>query len=127
MFPNTINLSEIFNIRNLIIYLIVINIIAFAAMGIDKRRAKYGKWRIKEYTLFSLVLFGGGIGGIAGSVLGFLFAHFVSVRVFASTIVFQPLLLPVTVIVSVLITGLACLVPVKNATDVDPALVLKGE
>ncbi len=80
---------------------------------------------IKEFMGEGLLL--GGIGGIAGSVLGFLFAHFVSVRVFASTIVFQPLLLPVTVIVSVLITGLACLVPVKNATDVDPALVLKGE
>ena len=80
---------------------------------------------IREFMGEGLLL--GGIGGIAGSILGFLFAHFVSVRVFAGTIVFQPLLLPVTVAVSVLITGLACLVPVKNATEVDPALVLKGE
>lgn len=49
-----------------IIYLIVINIIAFLAMFIDKRRAKYGKWRIKEYTLFILALLGGSIGAIAG-------------------------------------------------------------
>ena len=35
-------------------------------MYIDKKRAKWGKWRIKESTLFTLVLLGGGIGGIAG-------------------------------------------------------------
>ena len=66
MFENTIDLGAIFNLRNAIIYLILINIIAFAAMGIDKRRAKYGKWRISEYALFVLVLLGGGFGGIAG-------------------------------------------------------------
>ena len=35
-------------------------------MYIDKKRAKWGKWRIKESTLFLLVLVGGSIGGIAG-------------------------------------------------------------
>lgn len=49
-----------------IIYLIAINIIAFLSMYIDKRRAKYGKWRIKEHTLFVLALLGGSIGSIAG-------------------------------------------------------------
>lgn len=49
-----------------IIYLIVINIIAFLAMYIDKRKAKYGKWRIPEQTLFVLALIGGSIGAIAG-------------------------------------------------------------
>ena len=69
----------------------------------------------------------GGIGGILGSILGFAFAQFVSVNVFSSSITFQPLLLPVTILVSILVTGLACLLPVRSATDVDPALVLKGE
>ena len=69
----------------------------------------------------------GGIGGILGSILGFAFAQFVSVNVFSSSITFQPLLLPVTVLVSILVTGLACLPPVRNTIDVDPALVLKGE
>ena len=59
-------MEEIFNIRNILIYLIVINLIAFLAMYIDKKRAKWGKWRIKESTLFLLVLLGGGVGGIAG-------------------------------------------------------------
>ena len=53
-------------IKYCIIYLLVINLIAFLAMYIDKRRAKYGKWRIPEQTLFILALIGGSIGAIAG-------------------------------------------------------------
>jgi len=59
-------MEELFTLRNILIYLLVINLIAFLAMYIDKKRAKWGKWRIKESTLFGLVLLGGGIGGIAG-------------------------------------------------------------
>ena len=69
----------------------------------------------------------GGIGGLVGAGLGFAFAQFVSVNVFSSSISFQFWLLPVTILVSVLVTGLACLLPVRNATEIDPALVLKGE
>lgn len=66
MFENAIDLSKIFNLQNAIIYLILINIITFVVMGIDKKKAKFGKWRISESALFTLVLLGGGIGGIAG-------------------------------------------------------------
>ena len=66
MLENTLNLNEIFTIKNIIIYVIVINIITFLAMFIDKKKAQKGKWRISEKALFTLVLFGGGIGGIAG-------------------------------------------------------------
>ena len=52
--------------RYFIIYLITINIIAFLAMYIDKRKAKYGKWRIPEQSLFILALIGGSIGAIIG-------------------------------------------------------------
>lgn len=61
-----VDLSEIFCIRNIVIYFAIINIIAFFAMWIDKVKARKGAWRIKETTLFTLVLLGGGIGGIAG-------------------------------------------------------------
>ena len=67
------------------------------------------------------------VGGLLGAGFGFAFAQAVSVNVFSSSIQFRPLLLPVTVIVSILVTGLACLLPVRSATDIDPALVLKGE
>ena len=53
-------------LKYLIIYLIVINLIAFFAMYLDKRKAKYGKWRIPEQTLLILAIIGGSIGGIAG-------------------------------------------------------------
>ena len=60
------NLEEIFSVKNIIIYLVIINLIAFLAMWLDKRKAEKGKWRIPENSLLLLVLLGGGIGGIAG-------------------------------------------------------------
>ncbi|MFR0823062.1 MAG: DUF1294 domain-containing protein [Clostridia bacterium] len=69
MFENTIpalDLSQVLTIPNFIIYLVIINVITFLAMWLDKRKAERGKWRTSEQTLFVLVLLGGGIGGIAG-------------------------------------------------------------
>lgn len=53
-------------LKYFIIYLILINIIAFLTMFLDKRKAKYGKWRIPEQTLLILALIGGSIGSIIG-------------------------------------------------------------
>lgn len=50
----------------LLTYVCVINLVAFALMGIDKHKAKKRLWRIPEATLFLFVIFGGSIGGIAG-------------------------------------------------------------
>ena len=61
-----IELNNIFTIKNIIIYLIIINLIAFLAMFIDKKKAQKGKWRIKESTLLILALMGGSIGAISG-------------------------------------------------------------
>lgn len=69
----------------------------------------------------------GGLGGILGSFVGFAFAQFVSINVFSSYISFRWLLLPITIIVSIAVTSVACLLPIRSATSVDPALVLKGE
>ena len=51
-----------------IIYLVVINIVTFLVMGLDKWKAKRGSWRIQESALFTFVIFGGGIGGILGMI-----------------------------------------------------------
>ncbi|MDO5557517.1 MAG: DUF1294 domain-containing protein [Clostridia bacterium] len=59
-------MGDLFTIKNIIIYILFINLLTFFNMGLDKQRAKKGKWRTKESTLFILVLMGGGIGGIAG-------------------------------------------------------------
>ena len=60
------NLTEIFTVKNIIIYLLIINLIGFYMMWSDKRKAKKGKWRIPEQTLFIVTALGGGIGTIAG-------------------------------------------------------------
>lgn len=44
------------------IYLVVINIIGFFAMGIDKAKAKAKAWRIPEKTLLTIAVIGGGLG-----------------------------------------------------------------
>lgn len=44
------------------IYLVVINIIGFFAMGIDKAKAKAKAWRIPEKTLLSIAVLGGAVG-----------------------------------------------------------------
>ena len=53
-------------IKYFIIYLIIVNLIAFIAMYLDKRKARYGKWRIPEQSLLVLALIGGSIGSIIG-------------------------------------------------------------
>ena len=50
----------------LIIYFIIMNIVGFAIMGIDKRKAIKRTFRIPEATLFIVALIGGSIGSIAG-------------------------------------------------------------
>lgn len=47
-------------------YFALINLIAFALMGIDKRKAIKGAFRIPEATLFIIAIIGGSIGSIAG-------------------------------------------------------------
>ena len=66
MLVNTIDFSKIFTLQNIIIYFIIINIIGFFIMWLDKRKAKKGAWRIPEKTLFIITGLGGGIGTIAG-------------------------------------------------------------
>lgn len=50
----------------LVIYFVIINIVGFAVMGIDKRKAVKRTFRIPEATLFIIALIGGSIGSIAG-------------------------------------------------------------
>jgi uncharacterized membrane protein YsdA (DUF1294 family) len=49
-----------------VIYLIIINLIAFALYGTDKSKAKRGKWRISEKTLIGIALIGGSVGAFLG-------------------------------------------------------------
>ncbi|MCR4993426.1 MAG: DUF1294 domain-containing protein [Lachnospiraceae bacterium] len=53
-------------------YLVVMNIVGIAVMGIDKSKAKRGAWRIKEATLFGISIIGGSIGTLLGM---YMFRH----------------------------------------------------
>ena len=50
----------------LLVWLAVINLLTFIVYGADKRRARKGKWRVPEKTLFLLPLLGGSVGALLG-------------------------------------------------------------
>jgi len=52
--------------RALLLVLAAVNVITFAVYGADKRRARKGKRRVPEKTLFLLALAGGSVGALAG-------------------------------------------------------------
>ena len=49
-----------------LIYLTVINIVAFFLYGIDKWKARHDKWRITEARLLWIAVAGGSIGALLG-------------------------------------------------------------
>ncbi|WP_026510733.1 MULTISPECIES: DUF1294 domain-containing protein [unclassified Butyrivibrio] len=56
----------------LLVYLGIMNIISFLAMGSDKRKAKRNAFRTPESILFILAVMGGSIGSILGM---YIFRH----------------------------------------------------
>lgn len=46
--------------------LALLNLITFIVYGIDKYKARTGKWRISESTLLLLAIMGGSIGALLG-------------------------------------------------------------
>ncbi len=50
-------------------YLLLINLIGFALMGIDKYKAKIDKWRTKESTLMAISFLGGSAGIMIGMII----------------------------------------------------------
>ena len=47
-------------------YLLIVNLLGFVLMFIDKKRAQNNQWRIKEATLFLSAAIGGSIGSMLG-------------------------------------------------------------
>ena len=50
----------------LAVWLVAVNGLDFILMGVDKRRAQKGAWRIPECTFFVVALLGGTLGAILG-------------------------------------------------------------
>ena len=89
------------------------------ALGADNRHIVmefFGEWCLL-----------GALGGVLGSGFGYLFAQSVSVNVFGRGIEFSATIVVVALVMSVFVTGLASLLPVRIATNVDPAIILRGE
>ena len=55
--------------KYLYIWLAAINIAAFVMAGIDKKRAKEHKWRIRESTLIGAAIVGGSVGLLLGMLV----------------------------------------------------------
>jgi uncharacterized membrane protein YsdA (DUF1294 family) len=49
-----------------LVVIAVMNVVYFSLMGIDKRRARRGVWRISEKALFLTTACFGGLGGVLG-------------------------------------------------------------
>ena len=51
---------------DILVYLLLINAIAFVLMLADKHKARKNRWRIPERTLIGSAVLGGGIGALLG-------------------------------------------------------------
>ena len=90
----------------LITYVVLINLTGFCLMGIDKRKAIKGAFRIPEATLFLVALIGGSIGSIAGM---YTFRH----KTKHFTFVYG---MPAILILQVILIILLCNAPVQFLT-----------
>jgi putative ABC transport system permease protein len=128
-------LQALIYLVTVIVLLLIMICVATTMMAvIAERRREIGLRKALGASNNSLIIefigegmFLGGFGGLLGAVLGFMFAQIVGLNVFNRSVTFQPLLAPVTLAASILVTAIACVIPVRSATDVDPAIVLRGE
>ena len=94
-------------------------------IGLKKAIGATNKSIAKEFLAEGLIL--GIVGGVIGVICGLIFAQIISANVFGRSIVIEFYLIPTTIIISAVVTIIACLIPVKRALEVEPALVLRGE
>lgn len=80
-------------IRNTIfVYLLIMNLIGFLLMGIDKNKAKKQTWRVSEKALFLASLIGGSLGTLLGM---YVFRHKTKHWYF---VIFMPLILIIHIV-----------------------------
>lgn len=56
-------------IELLLLYLAAVNVLAFVLYGVDKFKARQGRWRISEATLLLTAVLGGALGAWVGMQL----------------------------------------------------------
>lgn len=121
-------------VNTVVLLLTIISVLTTMLAVVTERRKEIGLKKalgasdrsiIVEFLGEGIAL--GLIGGGLGIILGFYFAKEVSLSVFGRAIEFSLWLVPVTISISLIITIVASIWPVKQASKVDPALVLRGE
>lgn len=124
----------VFLVTGVVLFLTLISVTTTMMAVVTERRKEIGLKKALGASNVSIVweFLGegavlGAFGGIFGAVLGYFFANYVSLEVFARRLDFSPTIAILSVVLSILVTGLASLIPVRIATRVDPAIVLRGE
>lgn len=69
----------------------------------------------------------GVVGGLSGYLLGNVLAQYIGESVFGTQISPVLSILPITVGISIFVTVFASILPVKRATLIEPAIILRGE
>jgi uncharacterized membrane protein YsdA (DUF1294 family) len=54
------------NFKIVIVIILLLNLVGFLLIGLDKYKSKRNKWRIKESTFFIFAALGGSVGVLAG-------------------------------------------------------------
>ena len=124
----------VFIVTIIVLFIMMICVSTTMMAVVTERRKEIGLKKALGATNSSVIVdflgegaFLGVFGGLLGVVLGYIFANRVSISVFARKVSFLPLLVPMTIIVCIIITIVASLIPVSKTVDIDPALVLRGE
>lgn len=124
----------VFIVTIIVLFIMMICVSTTMMAVVTERRKEIGLKKALGATNLSVIVdflgegvFLGVFGGLLGVALGYIFANRVSISVFARKVSFLPLLVPMTIIVCIIITIVASLIPVSKTVDIDPALVLRGE
>ena len=67
------------------------------------------------------------LGGILGTVCGYLFAQAVGTNVFGRSLQVSVPIAVMSVVLSIAVTAIATMLPVRTAVKVEPAIVMRGE
>jgi putative ABC transport system permease protein len=76
---------------------------------------------------FSESLIIGFIGGMIGYAIGLILAQFIGLSVFQTSISPRTEVIPSVLFISIIVAFLASVIPVRRASKVEPAVVLRGE
>ncbi len=126
----------------MLIYMLTIIALLGAALGVSStmimsllRRTHeialmkaIGADRIRTITIFFSEAFILGItGGIVGYLMSFLLTKYIGYKVFGTALERQMMLLPISMVSSIVIVVLGSYLPIRKALGIRPAVVLKGE